>query len=208
MLSDLAYMQLTIYFLFSKCKSKCNEFVVTVGASDVIATSLAGNFIEAQRNMLEVKGFSDDALEAFLEYVYCHTFSSALKSSSVCTELLEMADYYNVSELWTDVLSVIRSKPKDWFEPGTLEDVESLLKKTSRETTEALQKTFDQLHNRESSQCKIKVQLYKMSFMKLPSGTPSQVLTSRNIGWELITSDERKRKYLQNQLKKNLKSDT
>lgn len=76
-------------------KFMCHRFQLT-RHSDVFAKMFRDNLKEGQNREVEIKGFDEETVANFIQFMYCGTLE---KSDEYTQELMHLACFYNVSEL-------------------------------------------------------------------------------------------------------------
>lgn len=83
--------------------------------SEVLSIALGKVYLEGQTNKIKME-YSGSVVKALLEHQYYRSVDAAAESCSVSLELLRLADYYDISCLWIDVVAVFVASDPDWFQ--------------------------------------------------------------------------------------------
>lgn len=71
-------------------------------------TELSGNFLEAKSSTIKMN-YECVEVNAMLKFLYCRDLQAAVSSVSVAVKLLQMANYYSISNLWERLVFLLES---------------------------------------------------------------------------------------------------
>lgn len=74
-----------------------------------------GEYVEGQNNMISMD-MTEEAIRAFLKFLYYRNIEVPAMNSSIALELLTCADKYGIQELAQAMWKILISQPDHWFD--------------------------------------------------------------------------------------------